>query len=112
MLTGEDPMQLDPHWRPQYLYLEKVKHISKLFRLEHIDKLESCLSQITGKPVHLGHRNRTRRSSELLNGVSVMPANEVQTLGTFDHASFANSKMRDAIDDYYREDLELYRLSE
>ena len=112
VVIGNEPQKLDPHWRPQHLYRKTVKHRINAYRLEHIDRLENKLTEITGQPLRFGHRNKTRRSSTLLHDLSALPAVEIDKLGDFDPRSFESSEMREAIADYYQDDLELYHSAE
>jgi len=107
-IISQDPLTLDPHWRPQYLYMENVKHLEGVFRLENIGRLEAHLRQYTGQPVHLGHKNRTKKSHQLLEGAEQLTAAEIDGLGAFDPRSFQTSNLHARIADYYREDITLY----
>ncbi|NCF20836.1 MAG: hypothetical protein GWP63_21610, partial [Haliea sp.] len=107
-VIGQEAMQLDPHWRPQYLYMENIKHLSKVYRLENIGKLQVDLCDITGSSLQLRHRNKTRKSDELLTGIAAMPSADIEALGSFDPRSFESSDMYNALADYYQRDLELY----
>jgi len=70
---------------------------------------QHSIEDITGQPLRLEHRNKTARSSELVQGVSTLPAAEVERLGSLDPRSFAGSSLRGDIERYYQQDLELYR---
>ncbi len=108
-ILRQDPYDLDPHWRPQYLYFQGVPHISRIFRLENIDQLEQYLLQQLGIEIHLGHANATRKSDLILPGVSELVASELDDKGAIDPSSFLSSKHLEAIRDYYSEDFEFYR---
>jgi hypothetical protein len=107
-ILAQPPQELDPHWRPQYLYLAGVKHISRIFRLEDIGELEAHLRQDFGVTAQLEHRNKTEKSRGKVSGISQMTADQIDTLEAFDPDSFLSSKHRDAVQKYYQEDFELY----
>jgi hypothetical protein len=108
-ITHSDPMSLDTHWRPQSLYMQGVQHMSRIYRLEDIDKLEARLRAEFGTTAGLAHKNKTRKSGKILEGVPTKTAAEIDRLGAFDHASFFSSTRRGMIEDYYQEDFTLYR---
>jgi hypothetical protein len=111
-IITEEPGELDPHWRPQNLYRKTVKRRINTYKLEHIDRLEDALAGITGQALQFGHRNKTRRSDRLLRSLSTLPAAEIEKLGSFDPRSFESTDRREAIQDYYRDDIELYHAAE
>lgn len=105
----QDPYDLDPHWRPQYLYFLGVKHISRIFRLENIAQLEQQLRQRVGIEIQLGHENATSKSEIVLPTASELSAAELEKQGAIHPDSFLSSRHVEAIREYYREDFELYR---
>ena len=105
----QDPYDLDPHWRPQYLYFLGVKHISRIFRLENIAQLEQQLRQRVGIEIQLGHENATSKSEIVLPAASELSAAELEKQGAIHPDSFLSSRHVEAIREYYREDFELYR---
>ena len=107
-VTSQDPMKLDPHWRPQCLYLAKVRHMTKVYRLEDIALLELDLRQKLGIAVQLKHRNKTRKSELPVAKVAAMTAGKIDSLAAFDPDSFLTSKHSKAIRNYFAEDFELY----
>jgi hypothetical protein len=107
-ILGQDPYDLDPHWRPQHLYLRGLASFSRAFRLEEIDKLEKYLREQKGIEVQLGHQNRTRKSDQLLADACILPACEFDGRGAVDPASFSATTYTTALRDYYREDFALY----
>jgi hypothetical protein len=111
-VVSSQELDLDPHWRPQYLYRKTVKHHISTYKLENIEKLAAALGNITGRSLQLEHRNRTRKSSERLSNVDSLPAGEVEKLGSLDPRSFESTALRHAISQYYEKDLELYLSAE
>jgi len=107
-IIGQDPMDLDPHWRPQHLYFRGVRHLSRIFRLEEIEKLSAWLDQEAGVTVELTHKNKTRRSELLLAEVAAMTAAQIDELDAIDPASFLTDSNRAALSSYYEEDIRLY----
>lgn len=111
-LLRQDPYDLDPHWRPQYLYFVGVPHISRIFRLENINELEQYLLQNHGITVELGHQNKTRKSDIFLPEASSLPAAEIDNREAIDPRSFVSNGNEQAIRDYYAEDFRLYHAAD
>jgi hypothetical protein len=107
-ILQQDPYDLDPHWRPQYLYFQGIPHISRIFRLENIDKLERHLRQNLGIEVELGHSNATGKSDFFLPEASTLAASEFDDKESVHPDSFLSSPQAEAIRRYYREDFEFY----
>jgi len=107
-ILGQDPFELDPHWRPQHLYLRGVKHISRIFRLENIAELEQYLLRDKGLTVKLGHANKTGKSDIHLPQASRLPAGELDRAGPINPDSFLTTPHAEALRAYYREDFALY----
>jgi hypothetical protein len=111
-ILRQDPYDLDPHWRPQYLYFLGVPHISRIFRLENIRELEQHLQQNLGLTVQLGHANATSKSDVFLPEASTLTASELDARESIHPDSFLSSAHADAIRRYYREDFEFYSAAE
>lgn len=107
-ILSQDPFELDPHWRPQHLYLRGVKHISRIFRLENIAELEQYLQREKGLTVKLGHANKTGKSDVHLQQACRLPAGELDRAGPIDPDSFLTTDHAEALRAYYREDFSLY----
>lgn len=107
-IIQQDPMDLDPHWRPQHLYFRGVRHLNRIFRLEETDKLSAWLEQQTGVKVELAHKNKTRKSDLLQPEVAAMTAAQIDELEAIDPASFLTAKNTAALSSYYEEDIRLY----
>jgi hypothetical protein len=107
-IIAQDPMDLDPHWRPQHLYMEGVQNMSKIYRIEDIAELETYLRQHFGVTVQLAHKNKTKKSGIILEQVAEITADKIDALDAFDHNSFLSSKNRVATREYFKEDFELY----
>lgn len=107
-IIEQDPMELDPHWRPQYLYFQGVPHLSRIFRLEEIEKLSAYLETHLGVQVTLAHKNKTRKSDLLLPEVATMTAAQVDETDAIDPASFLTANNEAALLEYYAEDIRLY----
>lgn len=108
-IVAQDPFDLDNHWRPQCHYFLGVRHMSRIFRLDNIAALEQHLLQQHGIEVQLGHKNRTRKSDQLLEDAASMTAAELDSRGAVSPASFLSGENSATIQQYYREDLDLYR---
>ncbi len=107
-ILDQDPFDLDPHWRPQHLYLRGVKHISRVFRLENIAALEQYLLRDKGIDIKLGHNNKTGKSDIHLQQASSLTASELDRAGPINPDSFLATGLADAMREYYREDFTLY----
>ncbi len=108
-ILQQDPYDLDPHWRPQYLYLLGVPHLSRVFRLENIVELEQYLRQNLGITVELAHANATRKSETVLPQASTLTANAFDNRPAIHPDSFLTSPHAEAIRRYYREDFRLHQ---
>jgi hypothetical protein len=107
-ILDQDPYELDPHWRPQHLYLRGIPNFTRIFRLDNIQSLEEYLQKELGISVELGHRNKTRKSDQHLVGVHSLVARDVEKAGPIDPDSFLDSPLMDQLKEYYREDANLY----
>lgn len=107
-ILQQDSWDLDPHWRPQHLYMRGVPHIDRIFRIEDLGLIENYLMEKRGIAVELGHRNKTSKSRELLADASSYTADKLDSVGAISPGSFLSSPHARAIRDYFREDFELY----
>ena len=110
-ILGQDPFELDAHWRPQHLYFKGVPHISRIFRLDNIGELENYLLEHHEVNVRLGHENSTAKSDIHLPEASDMKAHELDNCGAINPNSFRATPNAETILEYYRKDFELYRSS-
>ncbi|MCB1701814.1 MAG: sulfotransferase family 2 domain-containing protein [Halioglobus sp.] len=111
-ILRQDPYDLDPHWRPQYLYFLGVPHVSRIFRLENIQHLEQHLKEKLGLEVRLGHANATDKSDFFLAEASTLTANKFDSMQSIHPDSFLSSPNAEAIRQYYREDFDFYQTAE
>ena len=107
-ILGQDPFELDAHWRPQHLYFKGVPHISRIFRLDNIVELEDYLLQHHEVNVRLGHENSTAKSDLALPEAPTLMAGDFDQLAAIDPDSFLGSRHLEAIRAYYREDFAFY----
>jgi len=107
-ILRQDPHDLDPHWRPQYLYFLGVKHISRIFRLEDMDRLQQYLRDNVGVELHTGREKASANSMLLVNDASDCSAEDLKQWGAIHADSFRSSSQATAIREYYREDFALY----
>ena len=107
-IVQQDPYDLDPHWRPQNLYLLGVPHMSQIFRLENIARLETYLQQNLGVTVELGHVNATIKSDTLLPEASRLTADTLDSQDAIHPDSFLSSQHAELIRQYYQEDFRIY----
>jgi hypothetical protein len=85
-----------------------VRHISRIFRLENIEELESYLLQHHDVTVKLGHANKTIKSDIYLPEACTLPACEFDNREAIKPDSFLASSHVNAIRQYYKEDFEFY----
>jgi len=107
-ILRQDPYDLDPHWRPQYLYFLGVKHIGRIFRLEDIDQLQQYLRENIGAELHPDPEKTSSSSMLLTNDASDCSAMNLAQRGAIHPDSFRSSSQAAAIREYYREDFALY----
>jgi len=107
-ILRQDSWDLDPHWRPQYLYMRGVPHLDRIFRIEDLGNIESYLLEKRNLRVKLAHRNRISKSSELLAAASSCTAEQLDEAGAISPDSFLSSPHAQAIREYFREDFDLY----
>jgi hypothetical protein len=111
-IVQQDPYDLDPHWRPQNLYLLGMPHMSQIFRLENIAQLETYLQQKLGVTAELGHVNATRKSDTILPEASRLTADTLDKQGAIHPDSFLSSQHAESIRQYYQEDFRIYSAAE
>lgn len=107
-LLEQDPYSLDPHWRPQNLYLRGICDDAQIFRIEDLSKLEEQLGKLCGFEITLKHDNVNKKANIVHPEISGLNAYEVQQIGGTQTDSFTHSSHYDAIRRYYSDDFELY----
>lgn len=108
-ILQQDSWDLDTHWRPQYLYMQGVPHMGKVFRIENLDKLAAYLEQERGIQVDLEHKNRTSKSEKILPDASTFTTDKLDSAGSISPDSFRSSVYFDQVKSYYQQDFDLYR---
>ena len=108
VILRQDSWDLDPHWRPQYLYMRGVPHLDRVFRIEDLGDIADYLREKRNLQVELAHRNRISKSSEVLAAASSCTADQLDEAGAISPESFLSSPHAQAIREYFREDFALY----
>ncbi len=107
-LTDQAPKNLDPHWKPQVLYLEGIRY-SRIYPMDRLDTLCRDLAARVGRSVVLEKRNVIEKPrSKLLPDAAHQYANELKKPRRIDKRSFLDSELMFRIATYFAEDYHLY----
>ncbi|MEM6579935.1 MAG: sulfotransferase family protein [Pseudomonadota bacterium] len=107
-ILGQDPYTLDPHWRPQSLYLRGIGQDRRIFRIEDLAELEQRLTERCGYAITLKHDNVNKKADIVHPEITALSADKVQQIGGTQTESFSHSAHYSAIRRYYSDDYELY----
>jgi hypothetical protein len=106
-ITSQAPESLDPHWKPQVLYLAGI-HYDRIYRMDQLDALCSDLASRVGHPVSLEKKNASEKSgSRFLPDAAHLYADELKRPQAIDKCSFLDSELMFDIAQYFADD---YRL--
>ena len=107
-VTSQDPEQLDPHWKPQMLYLRDVDY-DRIYRMDQLDILRRDLENRIGHTVTLPHRNRSHigHPRYVPDSAYRLPG-ELTTPLRIDKNSFMTSEIMLHIVNYFADDYRLY----
>ena len=107
-ITAQDPRSLDPHWKPQCLYLEGVDY-DRIYGMDELADLRADLEMRVGHPVRLGRANVTEAPDprDVPNAADRYPDDLVGPRST-NKRSLLDDGIRDAIAHYYADDVRLY----
>lgn len=112
-LTDSDPLSLDPHWMPQYMFLAGVNQYDEVFTVEQLDRLANRLSERTGKEIRLGKHNvgieseTTAHQATTGRFVDVLPI-ELDKEERVSSKDFLDLELVAALEQYYEKDVSLY----
>lgn len=111
-LLSEPPQRLDPHWRPQSLFLNHIPH-THLYTVDMLGVLKSDLEGHIGAPVDLPHKNRVRMDKTGgLPGICVADAlpGDLDAPEKIDMDRFMDAPLRAQLSEYFAQDLTLFDL--
>ena len=106
--------ELDPHWRPQHLYLQGITY-THLFSFDDLDGVIDALEGWTG--VTLPRRPVNATGSSKAGGVDVPGAHQLEpaildTLPRVSKSCFFDDRLNQLIDATFAQDIELKALDE
>ena len=113
-ILGCEPLYMDPHWKPQHLFLTGVDHFDDIFTMEQLGELSARLSRFAGTTVELERHNtslaRTGTGSPDQPGryANTLPC-ELDGVGDIEPEAFMAPDLVMALERFYAEDLALYR---
>lgn len=105
------PVQLDPHWAPQFMYLSGFPY-AKLYKMTDLKVLEEDLSRHMGREFKLEHINKSNRtkSRQFVPEAINMNAKELSTFDGVAVDSFMNEELYGMVRRYYALDYSLYNM--
>ncbi|HPF37785.1 MAG TPA: sulfotransferase family protein [Phycisphaerae bacterium] len=105
-VVGCDPILLDPHWRPQYLFLEGGRSIDFVGRAESFDTDMLALTRRLGLPYHATFRTlRLPYANNIVEGAADMTSGQLRRLKAFPAwPSFYDDDLRSLVAEYYGAD--------
>jgi hypothetical protein len=107
-ITSQPPESLDPHWKPQVLYLQGI-HYDRVYRMDQLDVLCRELATRVGSPILLEKRNTTQKChSRFLTEAFDLHADELKKPHRIDKRSFLDSELMCAIARYFADDYRLF----
>lgn len=113
-LVNTDPTLLDPHWAPQYLYLQGVDSFDDIFTMEQLDALADRLSERTGRDIQLGKHNASVNAggdapTHRAGGFADKRPGELTNIDNLSADDFMAPDLVAALQNYYTEDVTLYQ---
>lgn len=108
-IVSQSPDRLDPHWRPQSLYV-KAFPFTHIYDIDDLDMASRDLSDHTGKDIQIPRSNVSRNSDknelEVENAADLLPR-DLPSPDRISVSSFVHGKLRRQILSYFAEDLYL-----
>ena len=111
-LLNELPQRLDPHWRPQSLFLDHIPH-THLYTVDMLGVLKSDLEAHLGTVLDLPHKNRVRldkTGSQSGACVADTLPGDLEAPEKIDISRFMDAPLRAQLSEYYAHDLTLFGL--
>ncbi len=107
-ITAMPPADLDPHWRPQHLYLAGIDSV-RLYSFGDLERLIGDLEERCGDVLPRQPQNVTGSGQgELRTGAADLLPAQIMALPRLAVASFMDSETRALIDAYFHEDYALF----
>jgi hypothetical protein len=107
-ITTQPADTLDPHWKPQVLYLEGI-HYDRIYRMDQLDLLCQDLALRVGHAVQLERQNVSQKSQSRFAPEALHQyADEMRRPQIIDKRSFFDSELMYAIAEYFTDDYRLY----
>ena len=107
-VVASDPEQLNPHWKPQYTYLEGVNY-NTFYDFANMSPLFEMLAARSGRSVKVPEVNVTNSGSgkRVAGAGSMLPA-ELIAHGAIHIDSFYDDALRESVSAYFAKDVSLY----
>jgi hypothetical protein len=111
-LIGLSPIQHDPHWRPQYMYLSGVPY-THVYTLGDMQKLREDLSRHTGMDIEIEHANSSKggREKQFIENAVEMNSKMLSGYSEIDSKSFYDEQLFNKIRRYFALDYTLYGMA-
>jgi hypothetical protein len=105
----QQPEKLDPHWRPQYLYLEGHEW-PNLYTFETLPQAVADLEKISGVKLNRPPANKSGSGVGVphLGADTLLPA-EIDALPMIDESSFLTPAIRAQLEEYYVKDYDILK---
>jgi Sulfotransferase family len=108
-IASSDPIDLDPHWKPQHLFLQGVDY-DDLYDLRDLTALYDRLTDLCGHRVRPIAENVTNSGiGRYVEGAGELLPRRLMTLGPISRDSFFNDEIRATLAPYFERDYELVR---
>jgi len=108
-VTSRPPRELDPHWRPQCLYLEGISY-DRIYDFEEIDEVVSMLEARSGRRLPRQPSNVTGSGlGRFQPGAADLLPSQIEAIGQISHESFLQDDLQKAIKEYYQADYAILR---
>lgn len=106
-VVSRAPDTLDPHWCPQYLYLEGV-HWNRIYKMSELMHVTDMLEDRSGRVLPRKAVNITGNLGDtfLEGGDNLLPA-EIAASPPLSVDSYLETGLREVIEDYYAVDIQL-----
>lgn len=105
-LLATDDYDLDPHWKPQYRFIEGVD-IDYVGKLESMEEDFKRIQEITGHSLRLPFRNITEYNPSNVAKLIDTPCSELIGM-TFSHHNFYDRTTVEAVNSRYKQDIDTF----
>lgn len=108
-ITSVDAETLDPHWRPQSLYLKGIQY-DRIYDFGAINEVVDLLEERSGIPLPRRPLNVTgsgNNTGTVHPGAADLFPAEIEALPRLDKSSFVDAELEELITDYFCEDIRL-----